>query len=230
MEEEEERTEYIIEDVGLIWRGTFKNPHAKLWNFGQFDQDVVDVVLEILQDAVRAEDRGNPVKIARILPAVLNSAGRLPGGVLTGKWGGHFKTGAIPVQWQGSVSILEEYRKTRKPVKFGQCWVFAGLLTTVFRCLGIPTRCVTNFFSAHDSDDSMTVDKFVDHEGIDIGGGDSIWIFHVWNEVWMSRPDLDPGLGGWQAVDVTPQKTSEGLLLIRRAAGSSSVVLILSRN
>jgi hypothetical protein len=34
--------------------------------------------------------------------------------------------------------------------------------------------------------------------------------FHVWNEVWMSRPDLpDKGYGGWQACDATPQEASD---------------------
>ena len=39
---------------------------------------------------------------------------------------------------------------------------------------------------------------------------DSIWNFHVWNDVWMSRPDLPVGYGGWQAVDATPQESSDG--------------------
>lgn len=34
--------------------------------------------------------------------------------------------------------------------------------------------------------------------------------FHVWNDCWMSRPDLPPGMGGWQVVDATPQETSQG--------------------
>ena len=40
---------------------------------------------------------------------------------------------------------------------------------------------------------------------------DSIWNFHVWNDVWMARPDLPVGYGGWQAVDATPQESSGGL-------------------
>ena len=34
--------------------------------------------------------------------------------------------------------------------------------------------------------------------------------FHVWNDVWMARPDLPLGYGGWQAVDATPQERSQG--------------------
>ena len=39
-------------------------------------------------------------------------------------------------------------------------------------------------------------------------GADSIWNFHVWNDVWMARPDLPKGYGGWQAIDATPQELS----------------------
>ncbi len=31
----------------------------------------------------------------------------------------------------------------------------------------------------------------------------------------MTRPDLPPGYGGWQAVDATPQETSEGKMFGR---------------
>ena len=32
--------------------------------------------------------------------------------------------------------------------------------------------------------------------------------YHVWVEGWMSRPDLGPTYGGWQALDATPQEIS----------------------
>lgn len=39
---------------------------------------------------------------------------------------------------------------------------------------------------------------------------DSCWNFHVWNDVWMARPDLPSGYGGWQIIDSTPQELSGG--------------------
>lgn len=85
-----------------------------------------------------------------------------------------------------------------------KCWVFAGVTTTIARTLGIPARTITNFVSAHDTDDSLTVDKFFDANGETISdvNSDSIWNFHVWTDIWMSRPDLPPGYGKsiWRSV------------------------------
>lgn len=60
----------------------------------------------------------------------------------------------------------------------------------------------------------MTIDTFIGSDGkvLDDLNSDSIWNFHVWNEVWMQRPDLEPGdYGGWQAIDATPQEESDGI-------------------
>lgn len=42
---------------------------------------------------------------------------------------------------------------------------------------------------------------------------DSIWNYHVWNEVWMERADLGSAgkYNGWQVVDATPQEMSDGV-------------------
>lgn len=48
--------------------------------------------------------------------------------------------------------------------------------------------------------------------GIEDLNSDSIWTFHVWNEVWMRRPDLSSRTeeyDGWQVIDATPQEPSE---------------------
>ena len=82
----------------------------------------------------------------------------------------------------------------------------------VCRALGIPCRSVTNFVSAHDTEQNLTIDNYYDKDGEKIEGrsGDSIWNFHVWNDVWMARPDLPKGYDGWQAIDATPQEASDG--------------------
>ncbi|XP_046549077.1 protein-glutamine gamma-glutamyltransferase 4-like [Haliotis rubra] len=95
------------------------------------------------------------------------------------------------------------------------------VLTTVCRALGIPCRSVTNFDSAHNTDkEHLSIDMYNyklpngDFEEEEI---DSVWNFHVWNEAWMSRPDLEDSEGregvydGWQVIDATPQERSDGV-------------------
>ena len=128
----------------------------------------------------------DPVWISRVLSAVANNASdRNDIGILTGNWTGDYSGGVSPTTWNGSVKILQQFVETKKPVNFGQCWVFSGLLTTLCRALGIPCRSVTNFASAHDTDNTMTIDAYVDENNGDIEehNDDSVWNFHVWNEV-----------------------------------------------
>ena len=65
----------------------------------------------------------------------------------------------------GSIKILQQYYEKKEPVKYGQCWVFSGVVTTACRALGIPCRPITNFDSAHDTHNSLTIDYFFDDEG-----------------------------------------------------------------
>lgn len=72
---------------------------------------------------------------------------------------------------------------------------------TVCRALGIPSRVVSNLVSAHDANATLTVDKYYDTNNEELEtdpfndnyGMDSIWNYHVWNDVWMARPDLPKG-------------------------------------
>ena len=75
------------------------------------------------------------------------------------------------------MKIFQEYYKTEKPVKYGQCWVFSGVMTTALRALGIPARSITNFDSAHDTDETMTIDAIYDQNGDRVEDlcNDSIW-------------------------------------------------------
>lgn len=147
---------------------------------------------------------------------------------MLGNWSTDFSGGVAPTKWGGSVEIMQRFYKKKKPVKFAQCWVFAGALTTIARAIGIPSRIVTNYSSAHDTQASMTVDYFVDDEGkiMEEMNSDSIWNYHVWNEVWMARPDLsnnDNGdYDGFQAVDATPQEMSDEMY----RCGPASVVAV----
>ncbi|KAI8519762.1 hypothetical protein Bbelb_030190, partial [Branchiostoma belcheri] len=209
IDDEAQLDEYVMNEHGYQYYGTSRRIGQRPWNFGQFEPKILDVCLRLLdRSKMKAESRGDPVQVSRIVSKMVNSSD--DGGVLTGNWSGNYAGGRSPTAWNGSVEILRQYYERNRPVCYGQCWVFSGVMTTVLRCLGIPARSVTNFDSAHDTDVSMTIDNYMDENLRNIDGGDSVWNFHVWNEAWMARPDLPEGYGGWQAVDATPQELSDG--------------------
>ncbi|XP_076469989.1 hemocyte protein-glutamine gamma-glutamyltransferase-like, partial [Babylonia areolata] len=211
MERDQDRQAFVLKENGKLFSGTWYRCTAKPWVFGQFSGQVLDCCMFLLDwSGMSHSARADPVTVVRKLTAMVNVQDE--GGVLYGNWSGDYKGGKPPLSWTGSAPILEQFYRDKTPVKYGQCWVFSGVLTTVCRALGIPARSITNFESAHDADNTVTVDYHFDADGTAMDDDDdSVWNFHVWNEVWMARPDLPAGYGGWQACDATPQETSDGV-------------------
>ncbi|XP_066246392.1 annulin-like [Euwallacea similis] len=213
MKSEDWREEAVMNDVGIIYRGTYNRIKPVIWKYDQFEKNVLDCSLYLVHTVgkVKSNYRSDPVKITRALAAAVNSSD--DEGAVMGNWSTDHSGGTAPTKWLGSMEILQKYYKKKKPVKYGQCWVFSGVLTTVCRALGIPARTITNYASAHDTQNSLTVDYFMDEKGsiMEELNSDSIWNYHVWNEVWMTRPDLGRDYAGWQAIDATPQELSGDL-------------------
>ncbi|XP_071092226.1 protein-glutamine gamma-glutamyltransferase K-like [Haliotis cracherodii] len=207
--------EAVENDSGVLYQGTHDNIKGKPWYFGQFEDGILHAALHLVRKGFNfkmTRAMGNASKVARALSRIVNFDD--DNGVLHGRWKGGFAGGTSPDAWMGSVKILKKYMSTAKPVMFGQCWVFSGVLVTVCRALGLPCRSVTNFESAHNSDkERLSSDSIYrpNYSGRYVNTSkDSVWNFHVWNEVWMSRPDLGKQFDGWQVIDATPQEASEG--------------------
>ncbi|KAH9529869.1 hypothetical protein DERF_003727 [Dermatophagoides farinae] len=226
LSDEVRRQEYVLNDIGKIYIGSHSKPKGRQWVYGQFEESVLPAAVFLLDKSrLDYSARANPAKVVRAVAALVNSHD--DNGLLVGNWSGNYHDGNAPWQWTGSAPIFEQYlRSNGEPIKFGQCWVFAGSTTTMSRTLGIPARTITNFVSAHDTDDSLTVDKFFSKTGEPISdvNSDSIWNFHVWTDVWMSRPDLPPGYGGWQVIDATPQESSDASGLYQMGPASVEAI------
>lgn len=53
------------------------------------------------------------------------------GGILCGRWTETFpRNCTAPWAWVGSVAIIKKFMKKKRDVRYGQCWVFSGLVTS----------------------------------------------------------------------------------------------------
>nr|XP_060627573.1 protein-glutamine gamma-glutamyltransferase 2-like [Anolis sagrei ordinatus] len=219
MESEEARIEYVLTQHGQIFMGDEDYMYSIPWMFGQFEKGIVAICLQMLDTSLnflRDQDkdcslRNSPIYVSRVVCAMVNCNDDQ--GILSGRWDNCYVGGVHPNTWSGSVNILQRWQKSGcQPVHYGQCWVFAAVACTVLRCLGIPTRVVTNYKSAHDANGNLIVEHFLDENGDLLPGlQESCWNFHCWVESWMGRPDLPEGYDGWQVLDPTPQEQSEGI-------------------
>ncbi|XP_062860403.1 protein-glutamine gamma-glutamyltransferase 2 [Trichomycterus rosablanca] len=218
--DEELLQEYILNENGILYQGSWDEITTLPWNFGQFEKGVLDICFEILDNSPTAlknsemdiAKRADPVYISRTVTAMVNANDDR--GVVFGRWDGKYSDGVAPTRWTGSVPILKRWSEGgTQRVRYGQCWVFSAVACTILRCLGIPTRCVTNYSSAHDTNGNISVDYLFNEklERVTEGRKDMIWNYHCWVESWMSREDLPKGYDGWQVLDPTPQERSDGI-------------------
>ncbi len=171
------------------------------WSVGAYDPLVLDLVAAALADLPPSE-RTDPLRVARHLTQMGNNQ------VLRGRWDGEYKEGTEPWMWSSSTQIAATWKKQKQIVKYGQCWVFAGLTTTSLRSLGIPARTVTNLDAVSEKSAVGQADYL---PGSDRCAGAErekdpktapLWNFHVWVEMFMAEGDRTVAY----AVDPTPNR------------------------
>lgn len=112
-----------------------------------------------------------------------------------------------PWEWSDTTEILTTYRKGGDArVKYGQCWVFAGLGTAMTRGIGIPTRTATNFDAAHEHKTTMPAGVGPYNGGFlttrKDGLGEAKWAFETWLETYVGAggsKEVAYGLSTWNS-------------------------------
>lgn len=177
IEDANSREEYVRNTKGRVYAGSV---YGMPWNLALYRENTLKAVLLLLRKASQLsfEQRRSPVFVSREMSALVNVQD--DAGVLIGNWSGNYEGGTAPSAWRGSAKILKQYLKSGgQPVRYGQCWVFSGVLLSVLRVLGIPSRSVTNFSSAHDTNRNRTIDEYYSEDGEKISylssGSDSVW-------------------------------------------------------
>lgn len=198
---------YVGTGVRTEWISSTNVRSPELWTFDYSSTDNLIDALELLGDLSLA-DRRDPGRVA------LEVMARLPyEEVLTRGAGGVGPASLSP--WLFDDGALDATVCPRKqPVKFGQCWVFSGLGTSMARRIGIPAQNVTNTDHGHRclSGDSQRSRWYTQEEG---SGGplpmtdvdETTWDSYTWPEVYLSGSQG----GGWSGVDLSCAESSDGV-------------------
>ena len=203
-----------------------QNVVPRIWPLGLHNDVTLDVLLLGL-DRLSRSDRSDPRLTARWLCGFTNSDDD-DGGILECSWdldymskvkgnllpGELANTIKMPFEWSSSLEVLVPYLRSGRPVQFGQCWVAAGVLTSLLRTAGIASRPVTAYGAGRDLDGSGTLHLYfrsgsgeptLPTSTAEMECPDGYWAtYHVWTEAWLTTPGEPPG---WHALDPSPQRT-----------------------
>ena len=180
LKNEDLRREYVLNSSTCLYVG---GKDGTRWNLALYQPNTLKAVLFIFENIseLKFEEKRDPVLVSREMSALINVQD--DNGVLCGLWDGNYEDGKSPGFWRGSGAILGQFLQSGgKPVRYGQCWVFSGVLVTIARVLGIPSRSITNFNSAHDTNRNRTIDQYFELQDGNLtkvdylnAGSDSIW-------------------------------------------------------
>ncbi|XP_019400849.1 PREDICTED: protein-glutamine gamma-glutamyltransferase 5-like [Crocodylus porosus] len=217
MDNQAHREEYVLNEHGMLYEGVHKHVTSRPWHFGQFENGILDICLKVLDigsNYHQGSERGcrwrnDPVHVSMVVNHML--CGHHSNSIMKLQDNNDYLKGTNPLTWNGSVPILQQWYNGRcRPVRFGDCLTLASVMCTVMRCLGIPSRVITNFCSPHCAENPLAVNELFDSTGKTLCGKDKLWAYHCWNESWMARRDLDLCSSNWQCLDPTPMESGRG--------------------
>uniref|UniRef100_A0A8B9CLK6 Transglutaminase-like domain-containing protein n=1 Tax=Anser brachyrhynchus TaxID=132585 RepID=A0A8B9CLK6_9AVES len=209
MDNQAQREEYVLNEHGILYEGVHKHITSRPWHFGQFEDGILDICLKILDMGASYHHgsdrdhcwRNDPVHVSMVVNHMVRTNG-IPEN-------NDYLKGTKPFSWNGSVPILQQWYNGRcRPVRYGYCGSLASVMCTVMRCLGIPSRVITNFCFPCSNENPLGINEIFDCTGKNLCGKDKLWRYHCWNESWMARRDLNQCCGDWQCLDPTPLETA----------------------
>lgn len=73
MENDGQRFEYVLNDCGKVYTGSYRNVRGRPWIYGQFDDCVLPAACVLLEmSGLSSAERGNPTKVARALSSMVS--------------------------------------------------------------------------------------------------------------------------------------------------------------
>lgn len=72
LDSDSNRNEYVLNEQGKIWCGTWRQPKGRKWIFGQFDDVVLPACVFLLeQSGLEHSERRNPIRVSRAISGMV---------------------------------------------------------------------------------------------------------------------------------------------------------------
>lgn len=122
-------TEYLSGTVGV----------CPGWKYDIDDSSMKEFVMEKIEE-ISIHNR-TLIHIIRHLMCCFSSENSSTS-LINGRWDGNYSDGRDPIEWTHTSEIFREWLIHKKPIRYGQCWVFSECMTCAMRFLNIPSRTI----------------------------------------------------------------------------------------
>ncbi|CAG9536078.1 unnamed protein product [Cercopithifilaria johnstoni] len=206
-----ELDEYVLNELAMMrkWQ------QNDAWLLGQFSAICINTTLHLLElcmanNLLKMNELGSASTIVKAIAAAISKF------ILKIKWSdfdrSNYENEILPSAWTGSKEIMATYQRMGNKIGYGQSWCYAGLLTSICRCIGIPSRMVTIYNFAPRIEDGTLIKLDIIDGMLAEKSKDTIWHYHIWNELWLQSKMLKNG-SEWHICDATPTTKEQVELL-----------------
>lgn len=134
-----------------------KNAKRASWIYDLNDASMGEFVMRII-NSIEEKDKKLDYVIRNIMLHFASE--NREDALIHGNWDGKYEDGQKPGFWDHTSQIFRLRQISSKPVKYGQCWVFAECMTAVLRFLGIASRTVHAKNSHINLSKNFSIDMF----------------------------------------------------------------------
>lgn len=136
----------FYEKYDKIWSNELRNEYLHGvngvhlgWKYDINDATMTDFVMNRIEELPYSERTlHNIIRYLMINFSSENDENAL----IYGKWDNKYSDGIAPSTWKSTSHVFRHWGINKKPIKYGQCWVFAECITCALRFLSIPSRTI----------------------------------------------------------------------------------------
>lgn len=134
-------TDYVFDSMERHTFDKTSGPYTLGWTHDFNYTSVIDSIMNLVE-TIPKEKRSDALFVVSYICSRIDSCNDNINGIIEGRWKSTFTEGRHPSHWKNLGDIFRERIKLRRPVKYGQCWVLADILTGILGFLGLKSRTI----------------------------------------------------------------------------------------